>query len=74
MLEVIGAEGRVLLITASNGTQTLQLPERIDFFADFLAELTGQGEHLISQEDAFRLTELCLVARNAAQTGKWTDV
>ena len=74
VLEVMGAEGRVLLITASEGPRELELPEKVDFFADFLAELTGEGEHLISQEDAFRLTEVCLKARNAAETGQWTDV
>ena len=74
VLEVMGAEGRVLLITASEGPRELELPEKVDFFADFLAELAGRREHLISQEDAFRLTEICLKARGAAETGKWTDV
>jgi hypothetical protein len=50
------------------------LPDQIDFFADFLAELAGISEHLISQEDAFRLTEVCLTARNAAETGTWIDL
>jgi len=74
VLEVMGAENRVLLIMAKNGHRELELPEGIDFFADFLAELAGQGEHVISQEDAFRLTEVCLKARSAAETGNWTDV
>lgn len=74
VLEVLGAEGRVLLITASGGSRELELPEAVDFFADFMAELSGEGEHLISPEDAFRLTEVCLKARDAAQTGKWIEV
>ncbi len=74
VLEVLGAEGRVLLITAAGGPQELELPEKVDFFADFMAELSGEGEHLISQADAFRLTEVCLKARNAAETGDWVDV
>jgi predicted dehydrogenase len=74
VLEVLGAEGRVLLITASGGSRELELPEEVDFFADFMAELSGQGQHLISQEDAFRLTEVCLKARDAAETGKWSEV
>jgi predicted dehydrogenase len=74
VLEVLGAEGRVLLITASGGSRELELPEEIDFFTDFMAELSGQGQHLISQEDAFRLTEVCLKARDAAETGKWSEV
>lgn len=74
VLEVMGAENRVLLITAKDGPRELELPEKIDFFADFLRELAGEGEHLISQDDAFRLTEVCLKARSAAETGNWTDV
>ena len=70
----MGAEGRVSLITAAEGPRELELPDKVDFFADFLAELAGEREHLISQEDAFRLTEVCLKARNAAETGKWTDL
>ena len=74
VLEVFGAEERVTLITQSGGPRELELPEKVDFFADFLAELAGEGTHLISQEDAFRLTEVCLKARDAAETGKWIEV
>lgn len=74
VLEVAGSENRVLLITAADGPRELELPEQVDFFADFLAELAGGKEHLISQEDAFRLTEICLQARDAAETGKWIDL
>jgi len=74
VLEVMGAAGRVHLITASDGPRELELPEPVDFFADFLAELAGEAKHLISREDAFRLTEICLKAREAAETGKWIDV
>ncbi len=71
VLEVWGSEKRVHLITAADGSRDLELPDEVDFFADFLAELSGKGEHLISQEDAFRLTEICLKARDAADTGEW---
>lgn len=74
VVEVLGAENRVLLITAAEGPRQLELPDEVDFFADFLAELAGTKEHLISQEDAFRLTEVCLQARDAAETGKWIDL
>ena len=39
-----------------------------------LYEASGEGEHLVSQDDAFRLTEVCLKARAAAETGNWTDL
>ena len=74
VLEVWGAEKRVHVITASDGSRELELPEQVDFFADFLAELSGEGKHLISQDDAFRLTEICLKARQAAETGEWIDL
>lgn len=74
VLEVLGAENRVRLITAAAGPRELELPEPVDFFADFLGELAGGKEHLISQEDAFRLTEVCLQARDAAETGRWVDL
>ena len=74
VLEVWGAEERVHVITAADGSRELELPEAIDFFADFLGELSGGGEHLVSQQDAFRLTEICLKAREAAETGKWIEL
>ncbi|NUQ63897.1 MAG: Gfo/Idh/MocA family oxidoreductase [Pirellulales bacterium] len=74
VLEVMGAENRVLLMTAQGAPRELELPEKVDFFADFLAELAGKGEHIISQEDAFRLTEVCLKARGAAESCRWMDV
>lgn len=74
VLEVMGAENRVQVITAAGGPRQLDLPEPVDFFADFLGELAGRKEHLISQEDAFRLTEVCLKARDAAESGKWIDL
>jgi len=74
VLEVLGAENRVNLITAADGPRELELGEPVDFFADFLAELAGEGEHLISQEDAFRLTEICLKARDASETGNWVSL
>ena len=74
VLEVRGNEGRVWLITAADGPCELALPETVNFFADFLAELRGKDEHLISQDDAFRLTEICLKARDAAENGTWTNL
>lgn len=74
VLEVFGAEDRVHLITGVDGPRELELPGPVDFFADFLDELGGKGEHLISQEDAFRLTEICLKAREAAETGQWVSL
>ncbi|MHB8902761.1 MAG: hypothetical protein ACYC6Y_28710, partial [Thermoguttaceae bacterium] len=67
----LGAENRVSLVTAAAGPRDLDLGEEVDFFADFLGEISGECEHIISQEDAFLLTEICLKAREAAETGRW---
>ncbi len=74
VIDVNGPENRAVLITAASGPRELELPDEVDFFADFLAELAGEHEHLISQDDAFRLTEICLKSRDAAGTGKWIDL
>lgn len=74
VLEVLGAEERVVLMTTTGGPHELELPAAVDLFADFLAGIAGKSEHLISQEDAFRMTEVCLKARNAAETGKWVEL
>jgi predicted dehydrogenase len=62
------------LISDPDGARDLELPGSVDFFRDFLAELAGEGQHLISQEDAFRMTEVVLLARSAAETGKWIEI
>lgn len=74
VVEVIGSEERAVVVGAGAGPRDLELPEPVDFFTDFLAELAGEGEHLISQADAFRLTEICLKARQAAQADQWIDL
>ncbi|MDD4270880.1 MAG: Gfo/Idh/MocA family oxidoreductase [Pirellulaceae bacterium] len=74
VVEVIGSEERAVVVSAGAGPRDLELPEPVDFFTDFLAELAGEGEHLISQADAFRLTEICLKARQAAQADQWIDL
>ncbi|MHB8902496.1 MAG: Gfo/Idh/MocA family protein, partial [Thermoguttaceae bacterium] len=45
VLEVLGAENRVSLVTAAAGPRDLDLGEEVDFFADFLGEISGECEH-----------------------------
>ncbi|MCE5251454.1 Gfo/Idh/MocA family oxidoreductase [bacterium] len=74
-LRVIGSEGvveikdlatRVELITTSQKPYDIPLPERKSFFADFIAELRGQGKHVIAPEEPFEMTRVSLLARQAA--------
>ena len=46
----------------------------MDFFGTFIAGLRGEGEPLVSTEDAFAITRICLRARDAADTGTWVKL
>ena len=39
-------------------------------FDDFLKQIKGAGECLVSAEDAFMMTEACILARQSADEGK----
>ncbi len=70
LLEVVHNEKQVVLTTQGEPIRVLDLPAGKDFLADFIDELEGRGRHLISQSDCFRMTEICLLARRAAETGQ----
>lgn len=70
LLEVVHNEKQVVLTTQTEPIRSLDLPPARDFLADFIDELEGRGEHLIRQADCFRMTEICLLARRAAETGQ----
>ncbi len=70
LIEVVHNERQVVLTTKTEPIRELDLPAEEDFLGDFLAELDGKGDHLIDQDDCFRMTEICLRARDAADTGK----
>ena len=68
VLEVVN--GKIHLINA-NGEQTID-PEPPDrkLFSDFILELEGKRPALVSDAETFELTRSCLLAREAADTGK----
>ncbi|HHT36686.1 MAG: Gfo/Idh/MocA family protein [Candidatus Wallacebacter cryptica] len=69
VIEVRG--GRVYLISADQpGTQELPLMQPPAFFAEFVKQVRGEGQCLVSAKDSFRVTEACLRARESADTGK----
>ena len=78
-LRIIGTEGvvevkdlamRVELITHSREPVDLELPEPEPFFVDFVRELRGGEPHVLTAADAFEMTRVSLVARNAALDGR----
>jgi predicted dehydrogenase len=74
VLETNDSDNRVRLISAKGTVGDLPLPSPMDFFAAFVASLRGEGEPLVSTEDSFAITRICLRARDAADTGAWVKL
>lgn len=73
IVEVIG-EGKAVRLLTPETVEDIPLAPKRDIFAEFLASISGQGEGLITPEQSFRLTEIALKARQAADTGKVIDL
>jgi predicted dehydrogenase len=63
------AEGLCQVVT-EDGARELERPAGRQFFVDFVAELRGQGRHVVGPDEAIRVTEVALRARDAADTGQ----
>jgi predicted dehydrogenase len=74
VLEAEDLDNRVKLISAKGRSGELPLGLPVDFFGAFIAALRGEGEPLVSTEDAFAITRICLRARDAADTGAWVKL
>lgn len=62
---------KVYLISEQrSGVQELAPDNPGSFFADFVAEIRGGGQCLVSAEDSLYVTEACLRARESADTGR----
>lgn len=70
VIETIGADGRVDLLSAGDPRQVALENPPASLFADFVAELRGQGTHLIGPDEAVRVTRICIAATEAADTGR----
>lgn len=63
--------GKVYLISEKrSGIQELALSDPGTLFGDFLDEIEGRGQCMVSAEDSLYVTEACLRARDSADTGK----
>jgi predicted dehydrogenase len=71
VLEVLEVGNRVTLISSKGRSGELPLPPAVDFFSTFIAELRGEGKHLVTTDEAFSITRVCLKARDAADSGTW---
>jgi predicted dehydrogenase len=74
VLEVLDNEERVSLLNSKGRAGNLPLPPPIDFFANFISELRGEGTHLVSNQEALWITRVCLKAREAADQGGWISL
>ena len=70
VIEVADAGTKVILMTEDKEPHEAPLPEEEMFFADFLASIKREREHRIPAADAFRMTEICLKLRDAADHGR----
>lgn len=70
IVEVTNDSRDVTLITTDRGPEPVTIPPSKSFLGDFLDGLEGKHEHMVPMEDAFRITEICLKAREAAETRK----
>lgn len=73
-LRVVGTTGiievinnKVLLINDEvSGIREVPLEQDGSIFLDFLKEVEGKGKCMISAEDSFEVTRICLKARQSA--------
>ena len=71
IVETIGEPATVTLLRRDQdpGSLGLVAPPR-SMFADLVSELRGEGMHLIGPDEAVRVTRICIVATEAAETGR----
>ncbi len=73
VVEIKDGGARVEAIDTS-GVRDIPLPEAMSFFADFIAELRGEGTHILGPEEPFEMTRVALLARKSAETGHVIDL
>jgi predicted dehydrogenase len=71
VLEAFEVGNRVNLISPKGAVGDLPLPPAVDLFSQFIGALRGKGEPLISAEESFSITRVCLMAREAADRRAW---
>ncbi|MFQ6096277.1 MAG: Gfo/Idh/MocA family protein [Armatimonadota bacterium] len=70
VIESLACGSEVVLTTAAEGPRTLPLGEARQQFVDFVRTLQAGEPSQVPAEDCFRMTEICLKIRDAANTGR----
>jgi len=74
VIESLDNGTRVLLITNEEGPQELSLPEKSKQFVNFVRALRGEEACAVPAEDCFRMTEIVLKLKEAAQQRKIVEL
>jgi predicted dehydrogenase len=74
VLEAFEAGNRVNLISGKGTVGDLPLPPAVDLFSRFIGALRGKEEPLVSVEESFSITRVCLLAREAADRRAWVPL
>jgi predicted dehydrogenase len=70
VIEAIATQSSVTLVTQAEEPHELALPEAENLFVDFVLSIEQGCEGRISADDCFRMTEVVLKAREAAEMGR----
>lgn len=70
VIEVTDCGTRTHLIRSSEEPRDLPLPPEENFLVNLYRERTGEGDHIVGTDEAIKVTRICLLAREAADTGK----
>jgi len=73
IVEVVEEGEKVRLMTPTD-VREVPLPPAADLLGSFVASIRGTDEPLIGLEESFRITEVALRAREAADTGRIIDL
>ncbi|MFW6062203.1 MAG: Gfo/Idh/MocA family protein [Planctomycetota bacterium] len=81
-LRIAGAKGIVetrdhgsrAVLLAPDYEEQLHLPPERDLFGEFVDAIQGRGDGLISNDESFRITEVGLKARDAADEGRVVEL
>lgn len=71
VLEAFEVGNRVNLISSKGAVGDLPLPPAADLFSQFIGALRGETQPLISADESFSITRVCLMAREAADRRAW---
>ncbi|MDP6038778.1 MAG: Gfo/Idh/MocA family oxidoreductase [Candidatus Latescibacteria bacterium] len=70
VIEVTDCGTRTHLIRSGEEPRNLPLPPEENFLVNLHRERTGEADHIVGADDAIAVTRICLLAREAADTGQ----